>query len=174
MMNPEEPTKDIPSLVQNTGEPRQPSGLTRAFSRFPLLFYRLGLGRLLGWRFVRLVHVGRKSGRQRHVVLEVVDVDRAAGRVYVASGWGERSDWVRNITANPAVQVQIAGQGWPARARRLTQEESADLLMRYGRKHPAALQGLARVMGYRIQRSEAAYRALGERIPTFVFEKAET
>ncbi len=107
------------------------------------------------------------------MVLEVVDVDRAAGQVYVASGWGERSDWVRNISANPAVQVQIAGQGWPARARRLTPEESGALLLRYGRKHPSALLNLARVMGYRIERSEAAYRALGERIPTFVFKKVE-
>lgn len=173
MMDPGEQARASSKLVQKTGEPRQPSGLARAFSRFPLLFYRLGLGRLLGWRFVHLVHIGRKSGRARHVVLEVVDVDRAEQRVYVASGWGERSDWVRNISANPAVRIEIAGHGWPARAHRLTRQESGELLLRYGRKHPAALLNLARVMGYRIERSEAAYRALGERIPTFVFEKTE-
>lgn len=158
-------------MLEKISDPRRPSGLTRAFSRMPLVLYRLGLGWLFGWRFMHLVHIGRKSGQERHVVLEVVDIDRESLRVYVASGWGERSDWVRNISAHPAVRIQIASQNWPAQAQRLTPEEGAELFVRYGRKHPSALQNLARVMGYRIQREEADYRALGELVPAFVFDR---
>ncbi len=158
-------------MLEKISNPARPRGLTRAFSRTPIVLYRLGLGRLLGWRFMHLKHIGRISGLERHVVLEVVDIDRTASRVYVASGWGERSDWVRNISATPQVEIQIAGHTWPARARRLTPEEGAELLLRYGRKHPAALQSLARIMGYRIQRDEMAYRALGKLVPAFVFER---
>jgi deazaflavin-dependent oxidoreductase (nitroreductase family) len=171
-MNPTDSNIPTTELLEKIADPRRPGGLARTFSRMQLVLYRLGLGRLLGWRFVHLVHIGRKSGEERHVVLEVVDLERDAQQIFVASGWGERSDWVRNITANPAVHIQIAGQDWPAQARRLTPEESAELLLRYGRKHPGALQNLARVMGYRIQRSEEAYRALGRQIPAFVFEKS--
>jgi deazaflavin-dependent oxidoreductase (nitroreductase family) len=158
-------------LIEKVGEPARPRGLARAFSRMPIMFYRIGLGRLLGWRFMHLIHTGRKSGLERHVVLEVVDVDRQAGRAYAASGWGEGSDWVKNISADPRVVLQMAGQTWQARARRLTPEEGADLILSYGRRHPSALKSLARVMGYRIQREEAAYRALGRLVPAFVFER---
>lgn len=166
-----DPNNPSPILLEKVSDPVRPSGLARTFSRMPIVLYQLRLGRLLGWRFMHLKHTGRKSGLERHVVLEVVDVDRQDSRVFVASGWGERSDWVRNISANPGVEIQIAGHTWQARARRLTPEEGAELLLRYGRKHPAALQSLARIMGYRIERDEESFRALGKLIPAFVFER---
>jgi hypothetical protein len=52
--------------------------LQRALARAPIWFYRLGLGGLLGHRFVLLTHTGRNSGRPRQVVLEVVGRREAA------------------------------------------------------------------------------------------------
>ncbi len=37
--------------------------------------------------------------------------------VYLLSGGGERSNWVRNLRRDSAVTVRIAGTTWPGRAR---------------------------------------------------------
>jgi deazaflavin-dependent oxidoreductase (nitroreductase family) len=58
------------------------------------------LGRLL------LEHIGRKSGARRYAVLEVVDHPRADEYVIV-SGFGEQSQWYRNVVAKPHVRVSV-------------------------------------------------------------------
>jgi deazaflavin-dependent oxidoreductase (nitroreductase family) len=104
--------------------------------------YRLGLGWLLGPRFVLLEHIGRRSGRVRHVVLECV-LRPASDQLVVASGFGRRAQWYRNLEANPAVRVSSGGlRNRPARAELLAREESDALLRQYARQHGAALRRL--------------------------------
>jgi deazaflavin-dependent oxidoreductase (nitroreductase family) len=55
------------------------------------------MGWMLGGRFLMLTHTGRKSGKRRHVVVEVVDHAKTTDTYYIASGWGEKSDWSQNI-----------------------------------------------------------------------------
>jgi deazaflavin-dependent oxidoreductase (nitroreductase family) len=74
----------------------------RAPFRLPIVLWRLGLG--LGWRdLVVLTVTGRSSGLPRHtpVVAHVV-----GGKTYVWCPWGQRSQWYRNMLANPVVTVQ--------------------------------------------------------------------
>ncbi|MEC3975836.1 hypothetical protein QMK34_11150 [Amycolatopsis sp. H20-H5] len=40
--------------------------------RAPIALYRVGLGRVIGHRLVRIVHIGRSSGRRRETVLETI------------------------------------------------------------------------------------------------------
>ncbi len=56
-----------------------PKGIKRLFFRFPIVLYKIGLGPLLGERFLKLTHTGRKSGLERETVLEVVKHNREAG-----------------------------------------------------------------------------------------------
>jgi deazaflavin-dependent oxidoreductase (nitroreductase family) len=42
------------------------------------------------------------------------------------SGGGRSSDWVRNLVANPAVVVEVEGDGFSARARVLQNGEEAE------------------------------------------------
>jgi deazaflavin-dependent oxidoreductase (nitroreductase family) len=63
----------------------------------------------LGGRFVLLKHTGRRSGVVRQTVLEVVDHDDAFAQVVVCSGWGERSDWYRNVSADPSISFESKG-----------------------------------------------------------------
>ena len=63
--------------------------------RLPILFYKAHLGWLLGDRFLLLIHTGRVSGETRQAVLEVIRHDKAEIVYYVASGFGEKSDWFR-------------------------------------------------------------------------------
>jgi hypothetical protein len=50
----------------------KPTGASRLAFRLPIYLYRLDLGRLLGHRFLLLVHRGRESGLLRETLLEVL------------------------------------------------------------------------------------------------------
>jgi len=121
----------------------KPKGLLRLFLRAPIWLYRLGLGWLLGDRFLLLTHTGRKSGLPRRTVLEVVRHDKAAGLYVIASGWGEKADWLLNIQKSPRVTVQSGWEQQAAVAVRLTPEEGRLELLDYARRHPAAFRVLA-------------------------------
>ena len=54
-----------------------------------------------------LEHVGRKSGQKRYVVVEIVD-HPSADRYVVVSGFGDRSEWYRNLEVNPQVRIYLA------------------------------------------------------------------
>ena len=110
----------------------------RALMRAPIWLYRARLGFLFGSRTLMLEHVGRKSGARRYVVLEVVG-HPAPDTYVVASGFGGRAQWFRNLTANPRVRISITGHGpRPATARRLPAAEADAVLADYVRRHPRA------------------------------------
>lgn len=133
--------------------------------RAPIWLYRLGLGWLLGTRFLLLGHTGRKSGKPRQVVLEVVKYEPASGRAYVASGFGRKSDWYLNVKANPQVEVQVWNHRFQARAEELSEADSESLLLEYGSAHPGALRMLNSLLGYDLQPGEQGIRELAHRLP---------
>jgi len=79
---------------------------TRWVVRAPVLLFRARLGFLFGSRLLMLEHVGRKTGIQRYAVLETVD-RTDPGTYVVAAGFGDRSQWLRNITADPRVRASV-------------------------------------------------------------------
>lgn len=93
--------------------PRVPAAGAAGRSRAILLF-RAGLGPLLGRRFLLLHHVGRVSGSDRRAVLEVVAYEAPYRCWTVASGFGPRSDWYRNLRAQPKTVVQFATATTPS------------------------------------------------------------
>ncbi|WP_067973232.1 nitroreductase family deazaflavin-dependent oxidoreductase [Mycolicibacter icosiumassiliensis] len=111
---------------------------SRRLMRAPIWLYRARLGGLLGQRLLMLEHIGRKTGACRRVVLEVID--HAAGdRYVVASGFGDRAQWFRNINANPRVRVYAGSRASaPATARVLGQAEADRVLDHYIERHPRA------------------------------------
>jgi deazaflavin-dependent oxidoreductase (nitroreductase family) len=133
--------------------------------RLPVQLYRARLGWLLGGRFVRLTHTGRTSGRRREVVLEVVQRDRASGRVWVASGFGPRADWYRNVLAHPEVAFQVGRRRRAGTAHALPAEEGATLMAGYATAHPRAAERLGRFMGFGVDGSAEDYREVGRQVP---------
>ena len=83
---------------------KAPSFLIPMF-KLPLLLYRLRLGRLMGYRFMQLTHVGRRSGKVYRTVLAVLRFDKETQEVYAVSAW-KGSDWYYNIQAAPALQLE--------------------------------------------------------------------
>lgn len=87
---------------------RHPTEL-RPLLRLPIVLWRLGLGPLLarpvirGGHLVMLNVTGRSTGLSRHTPLTAHDFD---GRTYLWCPYGDRSQWYRNVVANPVVTVQ--------------------------------------------------------------------
>ena len=94
----------------------------RLLFKFPLFWWRTGLGPILshpllgGSRMLTLTTWGRKSDLPRHTMLSYAP---AGGKDYVCSGWGERSDWVKNVLADPLVTVQVGRKIYSGRAYRV-------------------------------------------------------
>ena len=110
----------------------------RALMRAPIWLYRARLGFLFGSRMLMLEHVGRKSVVKRYVVLEVIG-HPAPDTYVVASGFGERAQWFRNLMAHPRVHVSVAGhRPRAATARRLSMAEADAVLAGYLSRHPRA------------------------------------
>ena len=147
---------------------RCPSGLLRVLLHVPVWLYRLRLGFLLGHRFLLLTHIGRKSGLPRQTVLEVVRYDAATNACVIASGWGETSDWLRNILKTPEVRITIGLRQFAARAVRLSLEEGQQELLDFSRRHPMAFRKLAARKLPSVPKDEAeTCRALAPVIPLF-------
>jgi deazaflavin-dependent oxidoreductase (nitroreductase family) len=68
--------------------------------------------------FCSLSTTGRTTGR-----VHTIEIWFAAdgGTIYLLSGGGERSDWVRNLVADPHVRVRIRDHEWPGSARVVTE-----------------------------------------------------
>lgn len=145
--------------------PRPTSGLFRWLTRLPIGLYRARLGWLLGNRFLMLTHIGRKSGLPRDTVLEVVRHDRATDTYIVVAGFGEKSDWFRNISQTPEVIVHVGRRRYPAIASRLSFEEAMREFKDYAQRHPAALRVLARLLGYPWDGTEAGYEKMAGLLP---------
>ncbi len=64
--------------------------------------------------FLYLTSTGRRTGLPREIEIWFT---RRNGRYYVIAEHGERAQWVRNVRANPSVQVRVAGLACAAMAR---------------------------------------------------------
>jgi len=106
--------------------------------RLPQHLYRANLGWLLGGRFLQLTTRGRKSGGPRRVVLEVIGRDETGGGWVIASAWGPRAQWLRNLEASPEAEVRVGARRFAARAERLSERDGAARLAAYARRHPWA------------------------------------
>ncbi len=110
--------------------------------RAPIWLYRTRLGFLFGTRLLMLEHTGRKTGARRYVVLEIV-ARPAPGTFVVASGFGAKAQWFRNIVANPHVTVYLGShRPRPAEARILNPGPSSAVLADHAAAHPCAWRTL--------------------------------
>lgn len=141
--------------------PPRPGRFLRWFYRAPVLLYDIGLGGLMLGQ-LRLTTVGRASGRPRRTVVDVVGHDAATDTYYVVSAYGRRSDWYRNLQANPNARVQVRRREFSARAETLPGEEAEPLFLDFCRRHRLYVRTMFRLIGIKVDTDEDARAAAAE------------
>jgi deazaflavin-dependent oxidoreductase (nitroreductase family) len=112
-----------------------PGPIFKWIFKIPILYYRLGLGWLVGSRFLLLTTTGRRTGKPRQTPLEYL-YDAGNDRYRIAAGWGGRTDWYRNLRADPHVTVQVGRRKFAALAEPAQDEEVGRYMMEVSHKHP--------------------------------------
>ena len=137
---------------------RRPGRVALALFRLPLALYRRGWGRVLGHVFLLLVHEGRKTGKRHATVVMTLKFEPDTHEGVVCSVWGENTDWIRNIRARPAREIQIGRESFEPEQRFLSEDESVRVALDFRRRHPWTVRLLGSILGWGGLQSEAAVR----------------
>ncbi len=120
-----------------------------------------------------LVHVGRRTGLRRRTVLEVVEYHAEGPEVIVASGFGPKADWLRNLATTPDPEVFTGSQHFIAAYRMLGVPEAVGVMAGYearsGAFAPVVRKVLSRLLGWRYEGSDADRRRMAEQLPFIAF-----
>lgn len=115
----------VPSIFERFGvEPR--AEWFRAGNHAMLTMWRLGLGRAMNFdpracgRVFILTTRGRRTGLARRTPLNYAP---CTGGLYCVAGFGERTDWYRNLLANPDVEVWLPDGAWTGKAEVVSEPE---------------------------------------------------
>ena len=76
----------------------------------------------------------------------------------IFSGWGPNADWIRNIRAHPALQIQIGRESYVPEQRFLSEDESVAVVVEFRRQHPWQVRLAARVLDWGDLSSDTAVR----------------
>lgn len=149
--------------------------MLRGLLRLPRWLYRAKLGWLLGKRFLLLTHTGRKTGLPRQTVLEVVNYIPATDTFVVASGWGEKAEWFRNLQQQPEVTITVGTHSRRVVATRLSAAEAEQQLLDYAWQHPVAFRWLTRLITeQRLTEPGENVQALSSAIPLVALRPVST
>ena len=145
----------------------------RCLFRAPVVLYRWNCGWLLGHRFLLLVHVGRRTGLERHTVLEVMEYRDEGPEAVVMSAFGPDADWLRNIEVIPGPEVAIGSQSFIAAHRFLDEDEAVRVVAGYEQRNwfiaPIIRAVLSRLLGWRYTGSLVDRRRLVKQLPLVAF-----
>ena len=72
--------------------------------------------------FCYVTTVGRRTGRRHEIEIWFAVHD---GALFLLSGGGDRSDWVKNLRANPRAEVRIGTERFPATAEVIEDDRDA-------------------------------------------------
>ena len=140
------------------------------------MLYDWNLGWLLGRRFLRLSHRGRRSGRVYRTMLEVIGEERERHELFVMVGLGRSAQWYRNVVAGGAVEVAIGRERFSAAYRELESVEAAAVLGNYEQRNrvvaPVVRVVLSRLVGWRYDGSAPARQRLVRERPILALRPA--
>ncbi len=138
------------------------------FFKVPLVFYRLGLGKLIGPRLMRLTHKGRRSGKVYRSVLVALHVDQQTHAIYAVSPWTTRN-WYKNIQAAPALEVECGAIRYAPAQRPLSPEEIAGAFVEFRQKYPIFSRMVARIPSWNINSTHEEFVELARTLRGVAF-----
>jgi deazaflavin-dependent oxidoreductase (nitroreductase family) len=141
----------------------------------PVYLYRFGLGPLIGGRFLLLTHTGRLSGRRHETLLEIMEYRPEGPEFIVMSGFGRRSEWLRNIEAASTAEITVGGHHFPVTHRILGEEEAARVMESYEKRNrliqPVVSWTLTRLLGRCYTGSDEDHKRLVQQLPLVAFQR---
>lgn len=144
----------------------------RRILRAPAYIFRWKLGWMLGNRSLLLTHIGRRSSRRYHTVLEVIDYRPTGPEFVVMSGFGREADWLRNIEAGPAC-IAVGTQKFAAAHRLLGENEAVDVVQKYERRNRFLSLiiriVLSRLLGWNYKSTDSDRHRLVAQLPLIAF-----
>ena len=148
---------------------RRPGRLALVFMRMPRPLYHRGWGRILGHTFLLITHQGRKTGKRRETVAMALTYDPATREVVVCSAWGSNTEWMRNLRAHPALEIQIGRERYLPEQHFLSDDEAVAVATTFRDRHPWRLRLFATIFGWGDLSTEAAVRKLVRGRPFVLF-----
>ncbi|NOH03482.1 MAG: nitroreductase family deazaflavin-dependent oxidoreductase [Chloroflexi bacterium] len=142
---------------------KRPSVLLKFFFKIPLLLHSLGFGgweRWIGAQWMFIATTGRKTGKRREAMVDVMDYDSATDTYYIEAAYGKRADWYRNIQSNPIFEAQVGRRKFKARAGELTETDTGEMLVQFYRRKPAYTRSVMAMVGMKFK-DEDELRVLG-------------
>ncbi|MBN1454485.1 MAG: nitroreductase family deazaflavin-dependent oxidoreductase [Anaerolineales bacterium] len=98
------------------------------------VLYAIGLGPIVGKIILLLTTTGRKTGLKRVTPLQYEEID---GKYFFGAARGLKADWVRNIQANPQVEVRVKSLNFQGQAEVVTDPvRIADFIEVRLQRHP--------------------------------------
>lgn len=98
------------------------------------VLYAIGLGPIIGKLILLLTTTGRKTGLKRITPLQYEEIN---GRYYLGAARGLKADWVRNIQADPQVEVRVRALNFQGQAEVITDPgRFADFVKLRLQRHP--------------------------------------
>ena len=156
---------------------RRPGPLMRRLLGAPTRLYDWNAEWLLGRRFLRLTHIGRRSGLLHRTMLEVIGTRPATGELLVVAGLGRSANWYRNLESHPAVQVAVGRRRFRPEHRTLGEDEAIAAFADYERRNwvvaPVVRRVLGWLVGWRYDSSDQARRRLAHELPVVALRPAE-
>lgn len=151
----------------------RPGLIARAIFRIPLPLYQHGLGWVFRHSFLLLDHRGRRSGHVYHAALKVLTYDPATQEAIVVSAWGDKTDWIRNIQAAPALKVTIARESYIPIQHFLSDAEAFDVVWGFQFLHPWQYRLFRWLLGWDDLSTDTAIRTFVRTHPFVALRPAE-
>jgi len=133
----------------------RPRGLLKLFFKMPLYLHKVGIvwwiEKFTGAQWMLITTTGRKTGKPRQVMVDVMKYDKETDTYYVEAAYGARADWVRNIKANPVFHAQVGRRKFAARAAELPAEQAEEMLVAFYRSAPKYARAVMSLGGLKVK-----------------------
>ncbi|MBL8062381.1 MAG: nitroreductase family deazaflavin-dependent oxidoreductase [Anaerolineales bacterium] len=145
---------------------KRPSPFLKFFFKIPVFFHKIGFSgweRLIGAQWMLITTTGRKTGKRREAMVDVMDYDKVADIYYIEAAYGSRADWYRNIKSNPVFEAQVGHRKFKAHAEELAEKDTGEMLVQFFRRKPAYTRSVMTMAGMNFK-DEEELRTIGSKL----------
>ena len=153
-------------IMKNFVPVQKPGPIFKWIFKSSILYFKLGLAGLLKNYFLLITTTGRKTGKIRQTPLEH-RYDEVNDRYLILSGWAGKTDWYRNVSANPNIHVQVGNRKFHCHAEPASNEEVALILEETARISPDMLKVWSRWAGEELDGSYQSLQRAAKYCPSF-------